>query len=199
MADQTDDFEGSSEFDTLPTHNSNWVENQGTWFISGDGATYGNTAGSNLASWSGFTFAADQFSEIVVKAVADFVYTGAAVRLATNGSANGYYFRGSGIGGSLGGEVVNGTATDESGTGANVVATDVIFLSISGDDLTPKINNVEVTAITPWNSTAHSSGRAGLSHNGNDNGSRADSWRANDLAAGSSIPVIMNQYKKLRG
>ena len=185
MALPASDSFTDSDFTTLPSHDANWVINDGSYYIVSNGA-YGNSA-DNLAAWTGDTFAADQYSEIIIQAATTFVYTGVAVHIATDASANAYYLYGSSGGATIGGEVVTGTWTDTSGSGANVVATDVLTLevTVSGGTATlvPKLNAVEITAITPWTSTAHTSGDAGLAHKGADSNSRADSWVGDDLAA----------------
>lgn len=195
MADYQTDFSGYGDFVLLSTSDSNWVDVDGDYYTFEEGA-YGNSA-DNATAYNGITFADNQYSEIVVDIVAAFAYTGVAVRIKTDNTANFNYFYGSGSGGSIAGSCVNGTYTDEAATGGNISATDVLRLEIDGTDLTPFINGSEVTAITPWSNSDHASGNAGLAHQGASSGSRAGSVDVGDLGGGPtiSIPVIMNQLR----
>jgi len=193
----------NTNFTTLPTHDVNWVVNQGTYYIFSN-AAYGNDAGSNIAGYTGQSPSVDQSSEIVVGAITGFVYTGVGVHIATDGSANCYFLRcDDGTDGLVGGSTVSGTSNnDKASSSESLAVSDTLRLevTVSGSTatLTAFINDVEITSggfSTAWTDTDHTSGDYGVTHFSNSSASRATSWEGLDLGGGGGgtiLPLMMS-------
>ena len=186
MANKLEDFALSSNYAVLTDHDALW-QSTNTAFRTLSEAAY--AGGTGLCGWTGFTFTANQYSEGTIDSLNASRLIGVAVHVNAGGTDNGYYLRGNTTG-MYGGEIVSGTATDNGSAGSAANVADVLRLevTVSGSTatLTPYVNAVEVTAITPWTSTAFIAGDGGMSTSNGGQNARIDDIDTGDLAAGGA-------------
>ena len=125
----------------LHTYNSNWVENLGTFNISGNTVGGNSYVGSNaLASWQGASFGNDQWAQLTLTGGRDI---GVAVRVSASGNT-GYFYRGNGANTRVLYKVVAGSYTllATSNTSHSNVAGDIRRSVVIGTNLYCFLNGV---------------------------------------------------------
>lgn len=175
----------------LSTHNANWVYAVGSFTINSNQVSNSGAA-ENLARWSGDSFAANQYSQVVVAAIAGVGYTGMAVRIDTGGAVTAYTAAWSAASGGITyiSKKVAGTNTDLGSVAVCPSVSDVMRLEVVGTSVTLKKNGAAF--IGPITDGDIASGAAGVYGYGAST-NMLDDWEAGDITASARRRVVISQ------
>jgi hypothetical protein len=160
--------------------------------VSGAKATSSSTQ-DNVTAWatSNYTFLSDHTSQITVGTLGNFDWPGAAVRLSTTGSGQGYvaYYLPEGTAVNLYkltlGTVGAGTSHILQITGITLTSGDTLKLGCVGTTLTVYHNGTSIGSITD---ATYTSGQPGIAYEwGNVNSTLITAWSGTDAASGAPV------------
>lgn len=180
----TDTFTGTPGNDLTTYSPTNWQAHFGQQIINsaGNAMQPNNAAGHSVYSWKGGAFSlTDQYAQVKLVSPGGTNFIGPMVRVATDGTQNGYYVH-AGTGGTFVGKVVAGTYTDLSASLGAVADQDILKLTIVGTTLNTFKNGVLIDSRVV---TDFASGRVGLKGFGNSSLAFGDNFEGGDLSTGN--------------
>lgn len=168
---------------SLPTADARWTISAGAFAVDGSGRVGPNGSNDSLAWWNADTFAADQYSEVVIGAfTGSGTYVGAAVRVSAGG--NGYaLYRSPDDSTVYLDKYVSGVGTTLLSLSGTWAVGDTIRLEVQGTTLTAKRNGTTINTTTD---SSLATGQAGIFGYGPSySQSNISSWAAGNLSGGS--------------
>jgi len=167
---------------TLPTHNANWVMNNGAFQIQSN-TLQTNSAGAEIAGhWTGDTFADNQYAKLTLASASAAGVIGPAVRCAAGATATYYGVYSGTVGGAGLTQFFKNVAGTWTQFGSNIfgaAVNDIYMIDANGTTLTAYKNGSSIATTTDSAITSGSAGVTGF----DSNTTRGDDWEAGNLAA----------------
>lgn len=180
---------------SLTTYSANWTINNGSFVINTNGLIGATSVDDSLAHWNADVFSNDQYSQLTIAAIVSGGYPGPAVRVPASGKTA-YFIQSDSADGLYMYKMVAGVETQLGGTGAVVVANDVLRLEVSGTTLTPKKNGTLIATPGTQTDSTLTSGSAGIDIYDNLTGARVDDWSGGNLgSAAASLTVPRRTWR----